>query len=397
MIAVALLISVVLGMMYAFSIFIIPLENDFGWARHQTAMTFSLVMVFFSLGMLTCGNVMARIGPGKTVSVGGLLAAAGFILASFTPNLYVLYLGYGIMGGYGIGLSNMVLTATMIRWFPDKKGLVTGLITMTLAFGTFFLGTHLCGRLVTAYGWSFTFRVIAGVFLLIVACCGMLLKFPPPNYKPQNWTPDAGQVEIWGYSRVNVLKTGVCWMICLWALCIQMGGLMVLGHVVPYAIGQGVSRENAALAMGFYAIANGLGRLFFGWFNDKFGYKPTMLINGFFMITGLISLVYLFGFIGYPGLLAAICLVAMAYGGMIPLLALTANTFFGPKFFPKNYGLFIIPGGMFGGLLGPVIGGYVQATTGSYTAAILTAAALAVLGFLVASTLKPPPRRTDEV
>jgi len=396
MMAVALLISLIMGMLYAFSIFIIPLENTFGWARHQTAMTFSLVMVFFSLGMLTSGNVMARTSPGKTVSAGGLLAAAGFILSSYTPNVYVLYLGYGVMGGYGIGLSNMVSIAVLIRWFPDKKGLATGLVTMALAFGTFFLGTRLAGGLVGVYGWEVTFRVIAGVFLLVVACGGLLLKFPPPGYTPRNWTPPDGQEELWGYNRASVLKTAVCWMVCLWALCIQMGGLMIIGHIVPYAVEQGISLADAALPMGFFAITNGLGRLFFGWCSDTFGLKPAMALDSVFMAGGLAGMAYLTSALGYPGLLAAVCLVGMAYGGAIPMLALTSNTFFGPKFFPKNYGFFCLPGGMVGGLLGPVVGGYIQTTTGSYTAAILSAATLAVLGVAVAAVLKPPPRRTDE-
>ena len=394
--ALTLLVSLVMGMMYAFSVFIIPLENTFGWARHETSVTFSLVMVFFALGMVTSGNVMAWLGPGKTASLGGLLAASGFFLASFSPNLYVLYIGYGVMGGYGIGLTNMVPTATLIRWFPDKKGLATGLVTMALALGTFFLGTKLSGSLVVIYGWAVTFRVIAGVFLVVVACGGLLLKFPPPGYAPPNWIAPGGQAEMWGYNRAGIIKTGVFWQACLWILCIQMGGLMVIGHVVPFAVEQGVSLNNAALALGVYAIANGLGRLFFGWIHDKLGLKPAMMTCSAFMGVGLFGMIFLFGAFAFPGLLAAICLVAMGFGGSIPLQAMASNSFFGPKFFPKNYGLFALPGAMAGGLLGPAMGGYIQTMTGSYTIAILSAAALAALGVLVAAILQPPPRRTDE-
>jgi len=392
----ALLVSSVMGMMYAFSIFIIPLESTFGWARHQTAMTFSLGLIFFALGWLTSGNFIARIGPGKTASLGGLLTASGFFLASFSPNLYVLYFGYGVMGGYGIGLTNMVPTAILIRWFPDKKGLATGLATMALAFGTFFLGTKLSGILVGIYGWAVTFKVIAGVFLVVAAAGGLLLKFPPPGYAPPNWTAPVEQTGMWGYNRAKMLKTGACWLICSWLLCLHLGGLMVLGHVVPFAVEQGVSMDNAVLAMGCYAITNGLGRLFFGWFYDIFGLRLAMIINGVVMVSGLAGLVFLFGIFGFPGLLAAVCLVGTGYGASIPLLALSINTFFGPKFFPKNYGFFGIPGAMSGGLLGPMIGGYIQTMTGSYTAAFLSAATLAVFSILLAAILKPPPRRTDE-
>jgi OFA family oxalate/formate antiporter-like MFS transporter len=394
--AVALLVSLVMGMLYAFSIFILPLENTFGWARHQTAFTFSLVLVFFSLGMLTGGNVMAKVGPGRAASLGGLLAAAGFLLASFTTSLPILYLGYGILGGYGIGLSNLVPTSTMIRWFPDKRGLATGLVTMLLALGTFFLGTKLAGGLIGAYGWAVTFRVIAGVFLVVVAGGGLLLKFPPPGYVPANWTPPAGQAEVWGYNRTNMLKTTCCWLVCLWLLCIQMGGLMVIGHVVPFAAEQGVSLTDAATAMGVYAIANGVGRLFFGWFNDRFGLKAAMVMDSAFMGLGLAGMIYLFAALGFGGLIISVCLVGMGYAGTVPLAALLANSYFGPKFFPKNYGIYTMPGAIIGGLLGPMIGGYIKTQTGSYTIAILSAAAVTVIGLVVAFILKAPPRHTDE-
>jgi len=247
------------------------------------------------------------------------------------------------------------------------------------------------------YGWAITFRVIAGVFLLVVAGGGLLLKFPPPGYAPSNWTAPTGQAEMWGYNRAGMLKTGACWLMCLWLLCIHMGGLMILAHVVPFTVEQGTSLANATLAMGICAIANGLGRLFFGWFHDKFGLKPAMIIDGIFMGAGLVGLVFLFSIFGFPGLLVAICLVAMGYGGAVPLVAMTSSNFFGPKFFPQNYGFLVLPGAMVAGLLGPMTSGYIHTVTGSYTIAILSAAALAALGVFVTAILKPPPRRTDEI
>ncbi|MDR0621500.1 MAG: MFS transporter [Deltaproteobacteria bacterium] len=393
---IALMVSTIMGLLYAFSIFINPLEASFGWQRHQTAMTFSLTMVFFSAGMLTGGNIMAKLGPGKTACAGGLIAAMGFLVASFTPNLFVLYLGYGVMGGYGIGVSNLVPTSVLMRWFPDKKGLAMGLVTMFLALGTFFLGTKLCGGLVASHGWVTTFRVIAVTFLVVVSGIGLVLKFPAPGYKPRGWEPPTGQTDVWGYRRGNMIRTTAFWLICLWLLFIQLGGLMVVGHVVPFATEQGVPTAKAVLAMGFYAIANGVGRLFFGWFNDKFGVKPSMIIDCLIMMSGLVGMIVIFGALGYPGLLISVSLVGLGYSGAVPLAALLCNSNFGPKYFPTNYGVFTIPGAVFGGLLGPIIGGYIQARTGSYTIAILAAASLSALGIIITLLLREPPRQTDE-
>ena len=152
----------------------------------------------------------------------------------------------------------------------------------------------------------------------------------------------------------------------------------------------------ALTAMGVYAILNGLGRLFFGWFNDKFGVKPAMILDCLIMGGGLLGMVFLFKALGYPGLLISVGLVGVGYSGAVPLAALLANSNFGPKHFPTNYGMFTIPGAIFGGLLGPFIGGYIKTTTGSYTTAILTAASLSALGILVTILLRQPPRRTDD-
>jgi OFA family oxalate/formate antiporter-like MFS transporter len=397
MLVLALMVSLFMGLLYAFSIFISPLEATFGWQRSQTAMTFSLTMVFFSLGMLTGGNIMRKLGPGKTVALGGSLAALGFLIASFTPNLYVLYLGYGMLGGYGIGVSNLIPTTIVLRWFPDKRGLVTGLVTMFLAFGTFFLGSKLAGSLVASHGWAVTFRIIAAAFLVIVSGCGLALKLPPAGYIPAGWTPPAGQTgELWGYSRANVLKTSAFWMICLWLLFIQLGGLMVVGHVVPFATEQDVSVAAAVTVMGIYALANGVGRLFFGWLNDKAGAKVSMIVDSLFMGCGLLGMVFVFKAIGYPGLVISIILVGFGYSGTVPLAALLNTSCFGPKYFAINYGMFTIPGAIFGGLLGPMLGGFIKDSTGSYTIAILTASSLCVLAIIVTALLRYPPRRTDE-
>ena len=393
---VCLIVNLMLGIVYAFSIFIIPLETSFGWARHETALTFSFVLVFFSFGLLTGGNVMAKFGPGRTVAIGGVFAAVGSFIASFTVNKYMLYVSYGLLTGYGLGLASLVPTAVLMRWFPDKKGLATGLAAMFLAFGTFIMGSKVAGWLVSVYGWTVTFKIFAAIFIVIVSGLGLLLKFPPAGFAPAGWTPPPGQTEIWGYSRPSTLKTTACWLLFAWLICIQMGGLMVIGHVVPFAAEQGVSMENAAMAMGIYAIANGIGRLFFGWSHDRFGLKPAMFVNSLFMACGLAGMIYLFKSFGFPGLIVAICLVGMSYGGTVPLTALLVNSFFGPKFFAKNFGMSTVPGVMIGGLIGPVIGGYIKTVTGSYTIAILSAAVLAAIGTVVSTLLKAPPPRTDE-
>ena len=393
--AVALVVSLIMGNLYAFSIFIGPLETSFGWARHETALTFSFIMVFFSLGMITGGNLMARLGPANTAALGGLMAAAGFFVSSMITNLWTLYIAYGAVAGYGLGITNLVPMSILMRWFPDKKGLVSGLLTMFLAFGTFFLGSKLCGHLITVYGWSATFKVMAGFFVLVILGSRFMV-FPPEGYQPPNWSPPPGQAALWGYNRLNMLKTGVAWALCLWMFGIQFGGLMVNAHIMPLAEEQNIARAAAANALGTYAIANGVGRLFFGWMVDKAGLKVSMSLDSMFMVAGLLGVLYLFPMMGYPGLLIGVAFIGMGYGGVIPQAALLAALFFGPKFFPKNYGFYTLPGGIVAGFLAPSFAGYVRTQQGTYTLALMVAVALSALTLIVSLTAKPPERRTDD-
>lgn len=392
---VALLVSLVMGNLYAFSIFIGPLEASFGWTRDVTAFTFSFILVFFSLGMITGGDFIAKIGPANTAALGGVMTAVGFFVSSTITNVWTLYIAYGVVAGYGLGLTNLVPMSVLMRWFPDKKGLVSGLLTMFLAFGTFFLGSKLCGSLITLYGWSFTFKVMAAFFIVVIVGSRFMV-FPAAGYRPPNWTPPPGQAALWGYSRANMLKTGAAWAICLWMFGVQFGGLMLNAHVVPLAQGQGIDRVAALNALGTYAIANGVGRLFFGWLSDKAGLKISMTVDSIFMTVGLLGALYLFSSMGYTGLLISMAFVGMGYGGVIPQAAILAATFFGPKYFPKNYGFYTLPGGIVAGFLAAPFAGYIHRVQGSYSLAIVVACVVAALTMLVSLTLKAPAQRTDE-
>ena len=394
---VCLIVGLTLGILYAFSIFTKPLEASFGWTRTQTTMTFSWIMIFLSLGMITGGDIMARIGPKATASIGGLLMALGFFMASYTDSLLWLYISYGALAGYGIGLVNLVPMAVLMRWFPDKKGLATGLITMALALGTFLLGGQLGAYWVEIYGWSATLKILSAIFLVVVLGGSQFFSLPPAGYKPEGWNPPAGQSgESWGYNRGSMLKSKAFWMVFTWVFGIHFGALMILSSIVPFVQGQGLSLPQATAAMSIYALANGLGRPFFSTVSDKVGFRLAMIIDAVCAGLGLLGLVFMFNAFGYAGLVISLVLLGAAYGGTIPQCALLANLFFGPKFFPKNYGLYTLPGGIFASFLGPMAGGFIYDATGEYTNAIIAGAAVTAVSLVLALTVQVPPRRTDE-
>lgn len=382
----ALICSATMGILYSWSVFVAPLENMFGWNREQTSFTFSLIMGFMGLGMFTGGLVMQKVGPVITASIGGSLLGLGFFLASYTQSLVWLYVTYGVLAGYGLGMANVVPISTALRWFPDKKGLISGLVTMFLALGTFILGSKLSPSLIAAYDVTTAFKVLGVVFLVVTLVSAQFFRFPTvvPGSTGGGQAP-----TIWGASTKQMLKTPTAWIIVVWGMSIQIGGLLIIGHIVPYAQAQGLPLGQALIGMTLFALGNGLGRLFHGWLHDAAGHKVSMTINALLMLVGLLALRYMTGTMGFGGLLAGVVPVAMAYGGAVAHFAVLTATFYGPKYFGTNYGFYTFPG-VLSAWIGPPLGAFVYVQSGSYQTAIMVAAAISVVGLVAAQAVKKP-------
>lgn len=379
----ALTCSATMGILYSWSVFVSPLQAMFGWTKSQTSFTFSLIMVFMGLGMFTGGKIMQKIGPVKTESLGGILLGAGFYLASYTSSLFWLYATYGVIAGYGLGVANVVPISVALRWFPDKKGLISGLVVMFLALGTFVLGSKLSPNLIAAYDVTTAFKVLGLVFIIVTLISAQFFNYPEA-------ASGGGQAAaIWGPSTSEMLKIPTTWIIVIWGLSIQIGGLMVIGHIVDYAQSKGVTLAQALMAMTVYALANGLGRLFLGWLHDAAGTRVSLTVNALLMLLGLLGLRYVTGPLGYAGLLLSVIPVAMAYGGTVAHYAVLVATFYGPKYFGANYGFFTFPG-VTAALIGPPLAAFVFDQSQNYEFAIMVGATVSVIGLVAAQFVRNP-------
>ena len=386
----ALICSATMGILYSWSVFVSPLEAMFGWTRSQTSLTFSFIMVFMGLGMFTGGKIMQKIGPVKTESLGGFLLGAGFFLASYTNSLLWLYVTYGAVAGYGLGMANVVPVTTALRWFPDKKGLVSGLVVMFLALGTFVLGSQLSPRLIAAYDVTTAFKILGVVFIVVTQISAQFFHFPETQAGA-----GGSSANIWGATTSEMIAKPVTWIIVVWGLSIQIGGLMVIGHIVNYAQSQGLTLDQALMAMTVFALGNGLGRLFHGWLHDAASGRVSLTVNALLMLLGLLGMRYLTGPMGYAGLLLSVTPVAMAYGGSVAHYAVLVATFFGPKYFGANYGFFTFPG-VLAALIGPPIAAFVYDQSQSYEVAIMVGAAVSVIGLIAAQFIKNPGLKPAE-
>lgn len=386
----ALICSATMGILYSWSVFVAPLEQMFNWTRTETSFTFSVIMVFMGIGMFTGGKIMQKIGPVKTASIGGFLLGVGFFLASYTTSLIWLYVTYGAIAGYGLGVANVVPVSTALRWFPDKKGLVSGLVIMFLALGTFVLGSKLSPSLIAAYNVTTAFKVLGVVFIVVTLVSAQFFSFP------ETTSGGAQPQALWGITTTEMLKQSSAWIIVIWGLSVQIGGLMIIGHIVGYAQSKGVTLNQALTAMTVFALANGIGRLFHGWLHDAASSRISLTVNALLMLLGLMGLRYITGPLGYAGLLLSVVPVAMAYGGTVAHYAVLVATFYGPKYFGANYGFFTFPG-VTAALIGPPLAAFVYDQSRNYEVAIMAGAAVSVIGLIAAQFVKNPGLKPADV
>lgn len=381
----AFAITCFLGVLYAWSVFVVPLETTFKWVRPETSLTFTLLMAFFCLGMLSSGKMLGKLGPSKTVFLGGALGGIGFFAASYTQSLIWLYISYGVVAGFGIGLANVVLTSVILRWFADKRGLASGILTAGIALGAFFLGAKTAPYFIREFGWEGTFRFLGIAYWVAVCPLAFFIRFPAQTAASAQAT---GKAAIWGYSLKEMLSVPTAWYLTLWLLFIHTGGLMVIGHIAPYAESLSFTPEIAAFVTGVLALANAGGRFLFGFLHDKLGRKPTLLINSVTIVAGLLTLALAPAKFGYSGLIGGVVVSGLAYGGSIPQLAALISAFFGPKNFTTNYA-FAALASMVAAILGPYLGSQIMHSY-SYKEAIVAAAIVSGISFIMALLVSEP-------
>lgn len=394
---VGFLISLVLGLLYAWSIFVIPLEKQFGWTRAQTSLAFTISIIFFVVGMISGGKHTDRKGPRIVVSIGSVVLAAGFFLASLTDSLIQLYVSYGVLCGFGIGYANVAPIVTAMRWFPDRRGFVSGILVMGFGLAAFVLGST-AGYVIVKIGWEWAFRLFAVLSLLFCLLGAQFLKYPPAGWLPkgmQQAGAAAGPArKAQDYDWREMFHTSTWWIWWTFHLVILTGGLMIIGHIVPFAVESGVSTASAVFAMGVFSVCNGLGRLAVGLLWDTLGRNRTMVIAGVIMLLGLLCLGTLLSKFGYAALLAAVVLIGASFGGAVPIASSLIAASFGAKHFGTNYGIGTTPL-MVAAIIGPYLGGYIRTLTKSYEIAIFTSAALAVIGIITGIIIKDPKPKPE--
>ncbi len=408
----AILIQLSLGAIYAWSVFTKPLVEA-GWTKTETQAVFAVGLAFFAVTMIVAGRLMPKWGPRKLAMTGGIVLAVGYILAGLFggTDFWTIFFLIGVVGGSGIGLAYVVPIAVGMRWYPDKKGLVTGLAVAGFGFGATLwvklAGSwgHLLDPNVLGLGGTFTlYGVIFGIAVVIG---GIWMVFPSEGWKPAGWNPPvaaagthvAGSVE---FKTKEMLRTPQYYMIFLTFAFGASAGLMSIGLMKLFPMqaltASGMSETAASAIAGtamaiFFSLANGIGRIAWGTISDKIGRKTAITL----MLASQGIIVILFQWMaGTPALLyLGATLIGFNFGGNFSLFPyITADTF-GTKSVGQNYGLVFIAYGI-GGIVGPILGGKLG-DMGNFPLAFTICGVSCLVAAGIISAVKAPKHEPEAV
>ncbi|MGE5385255.1 MAG: OFA family MFS transporter [Betaproteobacteria bacterium] len=402
-------LQLVLGTIYAWSYFQKPLMGYAGWNNQQVAWILSLAICFLGLSAAVGGVLLPRHGPRRLAVTGAVLYAAGWAiggLALTTRNLPLLYLGLGIIGGIGLGLGYVTPVATAAKWFPDRKGFVTGMVVMGFGFGALLL-SKLIGPLLLdfftsvengapAVAWPKVFYGMALVLGVPGAIAALVLRNPPPGYAPPGWRGSpaaAAEQHDEAMTPLQCVKSGRFALMWFVFFCNITAGIMFIGFQSPLVQDLFKARDpgmTAALlaAAGATLIAvssvfNGIGRFFWGGLSDRIGRIQTfraILASQVvvFLLMTQVTHPYVFG--------ALVCYVLLCYGGGFGTAPSFVLTVFGSRVMGVVYGGLLTAWAM-GGLVGPQIAAIVKDSLKDDPAGAASVIFVVGAGFLAAGLL----------
>jgi OFA family oxalate/formate antiporter-like MFS transporter len=378
-----LFMNLALGSLYAWSVFVAPLEKEFGWKRADTSLVFTWAIAVFALSFILAGRLQDKLGPFKVSLTGCILLTVGFLLSARTSSLTYLIVCFGILVGIGNGFGYATPIPVMAKWFPDKRGLAVGLAVAGYGGGSAIFGPMSNLWLIPKYGWRTTFVVLGVVFFGMTLVGSLLLKNPPAGYRPEGWTPapaSKSAATTHEFSPGEMLRTPTAYLMWIAYALGTSAGLMVISQLVPFCKSMNIPGEAlAAITLVIGATGNALGRILSGWMSDALGrlnvLRLMIAISAISMpilyLTGSnVALLYVMVFVVY-----------WCYGTQLSVNASTTSDFWGTKNAGINYGLLFTAWGV-AGIIGPKIGGALFDQYKEYKAAFYTAAVLAVIALV---------------
>jgi OFA family oxalate/formate antiporter-like MFS transporter len=388
--AAGVVMQIALGAVYAWSVFRIPLTQSFGWTIPQVTLAFTIAIFVLGFAAFGGGLWMRRAGPRQVAMAAGSVYGLGVFLASLAGGrLWWLYCSYGVMAGTGLGLGYIVPVATLVKWFPDRRGMITGIAVAGFGAGAL-ITAPVATRLIAAVGPLRTFAILGSVYFVAVTGAGAFMQNPPAGYRPAGWTPTSAHKTQRAERSFTLGEAIASWQwYALWTLLFlnTTAGIAIISQAAPMTQEiTGVTAARAAGLVGIISIANGAGRFLWGWLSDLIGRRSVFLLM--FPIQALVVFV-LPSVHSFVVLTILACVVLLCYGGGFGTMPAFAADYFGDEHVGSIYGLMLTAWG-FAGVLGPTLIASIRQNTGAYTDALYVIAALMLVSTVIPAIVRRP-------
>jgi OFA family oxalate/formate antiporter-like MFS transporter len=382
-------LQIALGAVYAWSVFRVPLSKQFGWSISEVTLTFTISIFVLGISAFFGGLWLNRKGPRIVALTGGALYGLGVFLASFSHNLWWLYLSYGVIGGIGLGLGYIVPVAVLVKWFPDRRGLITGIAVGGFGAGAL-ITAPVATRLIQSVGVLSTFAYLGIAYLIVTLIAGFFMQNPPDGWKLEGWTPTATETSHRAghdFTLSEALKTWQWYALWLLLFLNTCAGISIISQEAPlFQELTGVSAAIAASMVGLASIGNAVGRVFWAWISDSITRRATFLV----MFAAQVLLFWFLPNIATATLMTTVTFVVlMCYGGGFGTMPAFAADYFGPKNVGPIYGLMLTAWGC-ASAFGPLLIAHMREVDGTYRGALHVIAGVMAASILLPIVISPP-------
>lgn len=386
-------IHISIGSVYAWSNFTTPLKEMFGWSDSEVALTFSLAILFLGLSAAFLGHFVEKYGPKKAGLLASVFFGIGMIGAGFAVDLeskYLLYIFYGALGGIGLGVGYIAPVSTLVKWFPDRRGLATGLAIMGFGFAAA-IASPIMNTLITSVGVANTFYILGVSYFIIMVLSSLYLEKPVEGWLPEGFKAKIASGKVMGTMDLSQLtaneavKTKRFWYLWFMLFINITCGIAILAVAKPLAMESiGIDIATAAALVGAIGIFNGLGRIGWASLSDYIGRPNTY--TAFFVLQ-----IIMFFFLPHVSIqwlfMGMLIIVYTCYGGGFASIPAYIGDLFGTKQLGAIHG-YILTAWAAAGLVGPLFAAWIKDTTGSYAGSLTFFSGLFVVALILSLLIR---------
>lgn len=380
-------IHISIGSVYAWSVFTNPLIDTYGWNLSAVSLTFSIAILFLGLSAAFMGHFVEKQGP----RVSGMVAASffGFGMigsgaATMLESLWLLYITYGMLGGIGLGIGYITPVSTLVKWFPDRRGLATGLAIMGFGFAAM-IASPVMASLIGSVGIPLTFFILGAVYFVVMMSSALYLERPPEGYMKEYAAAGKQKPDLAQLTANEAVKTRRFWYLWVMLFINVTCGIAILSVASPMAQEiAGLSAAAAATTVGLMGFFNGAGRIAWASISDYLG-RPNVY-TAFFLIQ-------IVTFFALPNLTVALLfqlalfLIMTCYGGGFASIPAYIGDIFGTKQLGAIHG-YVLTAWAAAGLAGPLLASWIRGVTESYALTLSIFGSMFIVALLVSLLIR---------